>query len=102
MKPLPLKYITMTCYDETFTGVDVIFHKENIHNTLGEVLASQGKSQVRIAETEKYPHVTYFFNGGREEPMPREEHILVPSPKVPTYDLMPSMSAPGIADAICD
>lgn len=96
-----LRYITMTAYDEDFTNVDVIFEKDNIHRTLGEVLADSGKTQVRIAETEKYPHVTFFFSGGREEPFPGEERILIPSPKVATYDLKPEMSAQEIADAIC-
>lgn len=101
MKPLNLHYITMTPYDETFKNVDVVFHKENLTNTLGQTLAEAGKSQVRIAETEKYPHVTFFFSGGREEQFPNESRILIPSPKVPTYDLQPEMSAQGITDAIC-
>jgi len=102
MRALDLYYITMTRYDDTFENVGVIFEKENIDKTLGEVLAHYGKTQVRIAETEKYPHVTFFFSGGREEPFPGEERLLIPSPKVATYDLMPEMSAERIADAICE
>jgi 2,3-bisphosphoglycerate-independent phosphoglycerate mutase len=100
MEPLPLHYVTMTEYDSTYQDVRVIFHKDNLPMTLGEALARAGKSQVRIAETEKYPHVTFFFNGGREIPFDGEQRIMVPSPKVATYDLMPEMSAEGIADAI--
>uniref|UniRef100_F4C3S3 2,3-bisphosphoglycerate-independent phosphoglycerate mutase n=1 Tax=Sphingobacterium sp. (strain 21) TaxID=743722 RepID=F4C3S3_SPHS2 len=101
MTPLNLKYITMTSYDETFKNVDVIFQKDDITETLGEVLEKNGKTQVRIAETEKYPHVTFFFSGGRETEFVGESRILIPSPKVATYDLQPEMSAQGIADAIC-
>lgn len=93
MHPLSLYYLTLTVYDETFREVQSIFHKSTLINTLGEVLSQQGKSQLRIAETEKYPHVTYFFSGGREEPFPGEERILCPSPQVATYDLAPAMSA---------
>jgi 2,3-bisphosphoglycerate-independent phosphoglycerate mutase len=93
MKKLQLNYYCMTRYDETFKNVHVIFDKENIGNTLGEVLSKNGKTQLRIAETEKYPHVTFFFNGGREEPFSMERRILVNSPKVATYDLQPEMSA---------
>jgi len=93
MKKLPLKFLTMTRYDENFKGIDVLFTKDNIKNTLGEVLAKAGKTQVRIAETEKYPHVTFFFNGGREAEFEGESRILIPSPKVATYDLQPEMSA---------
>lgn len=100
MTPLPLHYVTMTEYDSTFQGVHVIFHKDNLPMTLGEVVARAGRKQIRIAETEKYPHVTFFFNGGREEPFEGERRIMVPSPKVATYDLMPEMSAEGITDAI--
>lgn len=100
MEPLDLHYVTMTEYDSTYRDVRVIFHKDNLVMTLGEVLARAGKSQVRIAETEKYPHVTFFFNGGREKPFEHEQRIMVPSPKVATYDLQPEMSANGIADAI--
>ena len=100
MEPLPLHYVTMTEYDSTYRDVRVIFHKDNLAMTLGEVLARAGKSQVRIAETEKYPHVTFFFNGGREAPFEREQRIMVPSPKVATYDLQPEMSAESITEAI--
>ena len=100
MHKLNLHYVTMTSYDETYQNVDVIFQNDNLINTLGEVLSKAGKTQVRIAETEKYPHVTFFFNGGREEPFEGERRLLVPSPKVATYDLQPEMSAAGITDAI--
>ena len=102
MQPLSLHYVTLTNYDATFQNVRVIFDKENIKDTLGETLSKAGKSQVRIAETEKYPHVTFFFNGGREAPFEGEERILCPSPKVATYDLKPEMSAYEIQDAIVD
>lgn len=100
MKALDLKIVTMTSYDDSFTGVDVIYRKENLNNTLGEVLEAHNKTQIRIAETEKYPHVTYFFSGGRETPFTGEERILCPSPKVATYDLKPEMSAFDIRDKI--
>ena len=100
MHPLELHYVTMTNYDDTFRDVHVVYDKENIKDTLGEVLAAAGKRQIRIAETEKYPHVTFFFNGGREEPFEGEQRILCPSPKVATYDLKPEMSAFEIRDAI--
>lgn len=100
MRKLDLHYVTMTNYDESFKGVHVVFDKENVALPLGEVLAKAGKTQIRIAETEKYPHVTFFFNGGREEPFEGEERILCPSPKVATYDLKPEMSAYEIGDAI--
>ena len=102
MEPLPLYYVTLTNYDEAFKGVNVIFDKANLEDTLGEVLAKAGKTQVRIAETEKYPHVTFFFNGGREIPFEGEERILCPSPKVATYDLKPEMSAFDIKEAIIE
>ncbi len=98
--PLDLYYVTMTNYDSNFRKVNVIFNKENITDTLGETISNAGKIQIRIAETEKYPHVTFFFNGGREEPFKGEERILCPSPKVATYDLQPEMSAYEIRDAI--
>jgi 2,3-bisphosphoglycerate-independent phosphoglycerate mutase len=98
--PLDLHYVTLTNYDSNFKNVNVIFNKENITDTLGETLANAGKIQIRIAETEKYPHVTFFFNGGREKPFKGEERILCPSPKVATYDLQPEMSAYEIRDAI--
>ncbi|MGV3602585.1 MAG: 2,3-bisphosphoglycerate-independent phosphoglycerate mutase [Dyadobacter fermentans] len=100
MHKLNLKYITMTNYDDTFKGVDVIFDKDNLNNTLGEVLEAAGKKQIRIAETEKYPHVTFFFSGGREKPFEGESRLLCPSPKVATYDLQPEMSAFDIRDSI--
>ena len=102
MEPLDLYYITLTNYDESFRGVKVVFDKENLQDTFGEVLSNAGKTQVRIAETEKYPHVTFFFNGGREVPFEGEERILCPSPKVATYDLKPEMSAFEIRDAIVE
>lgn len=98
--PLNLHYITMTTYDETFKGVQVIFKKEDLTKTLGEILQDAGKKQIRIAETEKYPHVTFFFSGGREKEFYNEKRLLIPSPKVATYDLQPEMSAEGIRDVI--
>jgi 2,3-bisphosphoglycerate-independent phosphoglycerate mutase len=100
MKALPLYYITLTTYDDTFKEVKVIFQKDNLNNTLGEIVSRAGKKQIRIAETEKYPHVTFFFSGGREEPFDGETRILCPSPKVATYDLQPEMSANAIKDKI--
>ena len=100
MKKLDLYYVTMTNYDHTFEHVHVIFDKDNLSNTLGEVLANAGKKQIRIAETEKYPHVTFFFSGGREQPFDGETRLLCPSPKVATYDLQPEMSAYDIRDKI--
>ncbi len=100
MKKMPLYYLTLTRYDDTFENVHIMYDKDNLNNTLGEVLAAAGKKQIRIAETEKYPHVTFFFSGGREEPFEGEQRILCPSPKVATYDLQPEMSAFDIRDAI--
>ncbi len=100
MKKLDLYYVTMTNYDSSFSDVKVIFNKDNLSNTLGEVLAASGKKQIRIAETEKYPHVTFFFSGGREKEFEGESRLLCPSPKVATYDLQPEMSAADIRDAI--
>ncbi|MFI5140287.1 MAG: 2,3-bisphosphoglycerate-independent phosphoglycerate mutase, partial [Sphingobacteriales bacterium] len=100
MHPLDLNYITMTPYDETFKNVKVLFDKDDLSETLGEILQYAGKNQIRIAETEKYPHVTFFFSGGREKEFINEKRLLVPSPKVATYDLQPEMSAEGIRDAI--
>jgi len=97
MKKLELDFLTLTTYDETFKGVQVLFEKDKLKNTLGEVLEKAGKTQIRIAETEKYPHVTFFFSGGREKEFIGESRILCPSPKVATYDLMPEMSAGEIA-----
>ncbi len=100
MQPLKLHYVTMTEYDSTYRDVHVLFRKDDLRMTIGEVMAVAGKRQIRIAETEKYPHVSFFFSGGREEPFPGESRILIPSPKVATYDLAPEMSAQGITDAI--
>ncbi|MGX7667091.1 2,3-bisphosphoglycerate-independent phosphoglycerate mutase [Flavobacterium pedocola] len=100
MHKMPLYYVTMTNYDDTFENVHVIYDKDNITETLGEVLERNGKKQIRIAETEKYPHVTFFFSGGREEPFNGESRILCPSPKVATYDLQPEMSAYELKDAL--
>jgi 2,3-bisphosphoglycerate-independent phosphoglycerate mutase len=100
MKKMNLHYCCMTRYDESFKGLQVVFEKDNLLNTLGDVIAKEGKTQVRIAETEKYPHVTFFFNGGREAPFKNEHRILVNSPKVATYDLMPQMSAHEVENKI--
>jgi len=100
MKKLPLYFVTMVEYSNDFKGIKVIYPVDNLTNTLGEVLAKKGKKQIRIAETEKYPHVTFFFSGGREELFDGEKRILKPSPKVATYDLKPEMSAEDIRDAI--
>ena len=101
MKTIPgLQYYCMTPYDASFKGVHILFDKENVVNTLGEYLSSQGKSQLHIAETEKYAHVTFFFNGGRETPYEGEDRILVPSPKVATYDLKPEMSVYEVKDKL--
>jgi len=100
MHKLNLHYVTMTNYDDNFKNVQVIFNKDNVTNTLGEVLESHGKTQLRIAETEKYPHVTFFFSGGRELPFKGESRILKNSPKVATYDLQPEMSAFELKDAL--
>jgi len=100
MYPLQLEYTSMTEYDATFKNVQVIFENDNLNNTLGEVLEQNHLKQIRIAETEKYPHVTFFFNGGREKPFEGESRIMIPSPKVATYDLQPEMSAYGVTEAI--
>jgi len=100
MHKLNLHYVTMTNYDDNFKNIQVIFNKDNLSNTLGEVLESHGKTQLRIAETEKYPHVTFFFSGGRETPFKGEERIMRNSPKVATYDLKPEMSAFELTDAL--
>lgn len=100
MQPLSLHYTTMTRYDHTFKNVDVIFEKDDLKNTLGEVLEQNHKTQIRIAETEKYPHVTFFFSGGREIPFEGEKRIMIPSPKVATYDLKPEMSAVELTEAL--
>lgn len=100
MKKLQLYYTTMAEYDKNYNNVHVIFDTDNLQNTLGEILAKNHKKQIRIAETEKYPHVTFFFSGGRENPFEGESRIMIPSPKVATYDLQPEMSAEGITKAI--
>jgi 2,3-bisphosphoglycerate-independent phosphoglycerate mutase len=100
MQKLQLHFTTMTEYDATFKNVSVMFNNDNLNNTLGEVLAAAGKKQIRMAETEKYPHVTFFFSGGRENKFDGENRIIVPSPKVPTYDLQPEMSANELADTL--
>lgn len=100
MKALDLYYITLTNYDDTFKKVKVIFDKDNLENTLGEVLSKAGKKQIRMAETEKYPHVTFFFSGGREKEFEGETRLLCPSPKVATYDLKPEMSANDLKDKL--
>lgn len=100
MHKLSLHYTTMTEYDKTFENVHVIFETDNLNKTLGQVLEEAGRTQIRIAETEKYPHVSFFFSGGREKPFTGEKRIMIPSPKVATYDLQPEMSAQLITDAI--
>ncbi|MER3471001.1 MAG: 2,3-bisphosphoglycerate-independent phosphoglycerate mutase [Chitinophagaceae bacterium] len=100
MHPLQLHYTTMTEYDATFKNVHIIFENDNLNNTLGEIIAQKGLKQIRIAETEKYPHVSFFFSGGRELPFDGESRIMIPSPKVATYDLKPEMSAIEVTDAI--
>ena len=102
MQPLALHYVTMTNYDEGFRNVQVLYDKPNLVNTIGEVISAQGKSQLRMAETEKYPHVTFFFSGGRETPFEGEQRAMAASPKVATYDLQPEMSAPELADKAVD
>ncbi len=100
MMTIPLEYYCMTPYDSTFKGLHVLFDKDNVQNTLGEYVSALGLKQLRIAETEKFAHVTFFFSGGRESEFPGEERILVPSPKVATYDLQPEMSAPEVTDKL--
>lgn len=100
MHKLNLHYTTMTQYNHSFKGLNVVFENDDLKNTLGEILQQQGKTQIRIAETEKYPHVSFFFSGGREKPFEGEKRIMIPSPKVATYDLMPEMSAVELTDAI--
>jgi 2,3-bisphosphoglycerate-independent phosphoglycerate mutase len=100
MKIMPLEWYTMTNYKASFKGINCIFNKDNVENTMGEIVSKAGLKQIRIAETEKYAHVTFFFSGGRENEFPGEKRILIPSPKVATYDLQPEMSAPGVKDAI--
>ena len=100
MKPLQLDYTTMTMYNHAYKNIHVIFEKDDLSGTLGEILAANNKKQIRIAETEKYPHVTFFFSGGREVPFEGEKRIMIPSPKVATYDLKPQMSAYEVTDAL--
>jgi 2,3-bisphosphoglycerate-independent phosphoglycerate mutase len=100
MQTMDLYYLTMTRYDESFIGVRIVFDKDNVQNTLGELIAKAGKKQLRIAETEKFAHVTFFFSGGRDEAFRNENRILIPSPKVATYDLKPEMSVFEVADAL--
>jgi len=100
MKKLSLHYTTMTEYDKTYKDVNVIFETDNLNNTLGEILEQHGLKQIRIAETEKYPHVSFFFSGGREKPFDGEKRIMISSPKVATYDLKPEMSAFEVTDAL--
>ncbi len=100
MEVIPVHFNCMTVYDSSFEGMNVLYRKDNLNNTLGQVVAAAGKSQIRIAESEKYPHVTYFFNGGRETPFENESRILIPSPKVATYDLQPEMNAAQLRDSI--
>jgi len=102
METILLDYTTMTKYDETYERVHVVYDNDNVEMTLGEWVSKKGLTQLRAAETEKYPHVTFFFSGGREKPFPGEDRILVPSPKVPTYDLQPEMSAPELTDRVMD
>lgn len=99
MKKISLHYTTMTPYDDEYKNVSIVFDKDNLDQTLGEVLSVNGLTQLRIAETEKYPHVSFFFSGGREEPFAGENRVMIPSPKVATYDLQPEMSAQGVTDA---
>ena len=101
MNAVDLHYVTMTNYDNTFKGVNVIYDKENLKMTMGEVLSKQGLKQIRMAETEKYPHVTFFFSGGREAEFEGESRIMANSPKVATYDLQPEMSASELTEKIC-
>jgi len=100
MKTIPLEYFCMTPYDAKFNGLHILFDKDNVQNTLGEIVANAGLKQLRIAETEKYAHVTFFFSGGREKNFEGEERILIPSPKVATYDLKPEMSVYEVGDAL--
>jgi 2,3-bisphosphoglycerate-independent phosphoglycerate mutase len=100
MKKMPLRYYTMTRYDESFKNIHIVYDKDNLNNTLGEIVSKNGLNQLRIAETEKYAHVTFFFSGGREEIFENENRVMIPSPKVATYDLQPEMSAPLVKDAL--
>ena len=101
-KDLDLCFVCMTPYDETLTNVEIAFKKEHLKNTFGEYISNNGLTQLRIAETEKYAHVTFFFNGGQEKQYPGEDRILVPSPKVETYDMQPEMSAPEVTEKVVE
>ena len=100
MQQVPLYFVTLTNYDHSFSGIKVIYNKENLKQNLGEILEKHKKTQIRIAETEKYPHVTFFFSGGREKEFIGEKRLIVNSPKVATYDLQPEMSAPEVTSTI--
>lgn len=100
MQTIPLEYFTITRYDESFKNIHILFDTDNVENTIGEIISKQGLHQLRIAETEKYPHVTFFFSGGREDIFNNEQRVMIPSPKVATYDLQPEMSAPIVKDAV--
>jgi len=102
MKKIPLKCVTLTQYDSDFSNINIVIRKENLKNTLGEIIANNKLTQLRAAETEKYPHVTFFFSGGRETPFKNEERLLVNSPKVATYDLQPEMSAPSLTEQLIE
>lgn len=102
MTTIPLHYVTMTRYNESFNDINIVFDSDDLKNTLGEIISKAGKKQLRIAETEKYPHVTFFFSGGREEVFEGESRIMVPSPKVATYDLQPEMSAIPVTDKVVE
>ncbi len=102
MQTIPLQYYTMTRYDESFKNINIVYDKENLQNTIGEIVAKKGLNQLRIAETEKYAHVTFFFSGGRENTFNNEKRILISSPKVATYDLQPEMSAPEVKNALIE
>jgi 2,3-bisphosphoglycerate-independent phosphoglycerate mutase len=102
MKIIPLNYFTLTKYDHNYKNIHVIFEKDNLYNTLGEVLQNAGKRQIRAAETEKYPHVTFFFSGGREAPFKNETRLMAASPKVATYDLQPEMSAEEVKNLVLE
>ena len=102
MNTIPLHYVTMTSYDDNYKDVEVMYSKQNLKATLGDYLSSKGLNQFRAAETEKYPHVTFFFSGGREKPFEGESRVMVNSPKVATYDLQPEMSAPQLSNKVCE
>ncbi len=101
MKTIPLYYVTMTNYNKSYKNIKVVYDKESIKNTIGEVISKKGLKQIRIAETEKYPHVSFFFSGGKEQEFEKEKRLMVNSPKVATYDLQPEMSAPAVTEKLC-